>query len=171
MTYTQALARLTGATLRRHSSSVSHLQNRIKMSDIKCTTPAYLNACSCAAATEPHEHTHVNLWYFTAIYMYERDACGWPTWKKSSSANWSPGLPPACSFNKPKLWEELNRKMSAALRRLLGELKDLGEHHRFVALTETSVTSCATSLSHCLRLFAFWRALPQCVTLVIVLVK
>lgn len=43
--------------------------------------------------------------------------------------------------------------MSAALRRLVGESKHLGEHYRFFALPETSVTSCATSLSHCLRLF------------------
>lgn len=43
--------------------------------------------------------------------------------------------------------------MSAALRRLVGESRHLGEHYRFFALTETSVTSCATSLSHCLRLF------------------
>lgn len=45
------------------------------------------------------------------------------------------------------------QKMSAALRRLVGELKRLVEHHRFFALTETSVTSCATSLSHRLCLF------------------
>lgn len=97
--------------------------------------------------------THVWICGTLLSQLCKKDTYQGPTWKKSSSADWTRGFPPACSSNQPELVGSSEQKMSAALRCLVGELKHLGEHYRFFALTETSVTSCATSLSHCLCLF------------------
>lgn len=78
-------------------------------------------------------------------------------------------LQPAC-LTYQNSERNTEQKMSAALRRLVGEVKRLVEHHRFFPLTETSVTSCATSLSHCLCLFCIL-TLPTPLPLVILLVK
>lgn len=64
--------------------------------------------------------------------------------------------PPSSLAVDPKqtLKRKTEQKMSAPLCQLVEELKRLSELHRF-SLTKTSVTSCATSLSHFRFLSAF----------------
>lgn len=78
----------------------------------------------------------------------------WPTWKKASSADWNRGLPPACW----RVLVHLVRKLSSkCLLRRAEQLLSKGigvsiAHHS--ARIETSVTSCATSLSQYLCISA-----------------
>lgn len=80
--------------------------------------------------------------------------CQEPTWKRSSSTGWTQGLPLNCPSRTTKLLFEmtLEQEMSAAWPQLVEDFKYLREHHCLFNLTETSATSCATSLSW-LRLF------------------
>ena len=55
----------------------------------------------------------------------------------------------------------VEQRASAALHPLVGDLRRLSEYHGVCSLTQTSATSCSTSVYLRLRLSAPWRSTPQ----------
>lgn len=95
------------------------------------------------------------VWLVCSVYS----SCVWPTWKKASSADWNRGLPPACWCVLVHLIRKPSSKcLLRCAEQLWSKCIRVGIA-RFSARTETSVTSCATSLS---RICAFLHLLiPQ----------
>lgn len=80
--------------------------------------------------------------------------CVRPTWKKASSADWNRGLPPACCCALVHLVRKVSSKCLPCSAERLPSKRICVGIAAFSARTETSVTSCATSLSRYLCISA-----------------